>query len=166
MHKREEIFLDRHLGKNKTYEYQPRWFRFKNGAKYMPDFYCFEDNTYIEVVGSKQAFYRGVPKYKLMRKEYSEIKLEFIAIDCFKSAKDSAYFENMIFNHKYKPKRRNYIKLDKRITIYIDEDRYKEIKQIADKEDRSVSNMIDNIFKQFIESYNSGKIALITNRCH
>ena len=43
--------------------------------------------------------------------------------------------------------------MDKRITIYIDEDRYKEIVKIADKEDRSISNMIDNIFRDFLEMY-------------
>lgn len=44
--------------------------------------------------------------------------------------------------------------MDKRITIYVDEDRYKEVIKIASKEDRSISNMIDNIFKYYIEYYN------------
>ncbi len=48
--------------------------------------------------------------------------------------------------------------MDKRITIYIDDKRYEEVCRIADKEDRSISNMIDNIFKQFIESYNSNVV--------
>ena len=45
--------------------------------------------------------------------------------------------------------------MDKRITIYADDQRYAEIIKIAQKEDRSISNMIDNIFKFYIEYYNS-----------
>lgn len=45
--------------------------------------------------------------------------------------------------------------MDKRITIYIDEDRYKEIQRIAQKEDRNISNMIDVIFKEYIENFNN-----------
>lgn len=44
--------------------------------------------------------------------------------------------------------------MDKRITIYIDDDRYKEIQRIAQKEDRSISNMIDIIFKNYVKDYN------------
>jgi predicted CopG family antitoxin len=45
--------------------------------------------------------------------------------------------------------------MDKRITIYVDDGRYQEIVKIAQKEDRSISNMIDNIFKHYIEFYYS-----------
>ena len=45
--------------------------------------------------------------------------------------------------------------MDKRITIYIDEDRYKEIVKVAEKQDRSISNLIDNIFKGYIQNFNT-----------
>ncbi|MEE9573192.1 MAG: DUF6364 family protein [Candidatus Neomarinimicrobiota bacterium] len=43
--------------------------------------------------------------------------------------------------------------MDKRITIYIDDDRYEDVKKIAEREDRSISNMIDIIFKDYILNY-------------
>lgn len=98
MHKKEQIFIDNFADRSKTYIYQSRWFRFKNGTKYQPDFYCIEDNTFIEVIGSKQAFNSNKAKYLLMQKEYSEIKLEFIAIGCYHTITNNKFFRNKIKN--------------------------------------------------------------------
>lgn len=44
-----------------------------------------------------------------------------------------------------------------RINIYIHPDRYKVIQEIAAKEERSISSMIDIIMKQYIDTYNTGR---------
>lgn len=77
-HKREQVFLDTIADKNKTYTYQPRWFYFADGSKYMPDFYCKEDDTYIEIVGTRQAYHQNRHKYLKMESEYPHTKFQVV----------------------------------------------------------------------------------------
>jgi len=62
----------------KKYVYQPCWFIFSNGMKYLPDFYCMQDDIYIEVVGCPTIFKKQVHKYLLMEKEYPQIELRYV----------------------------------------------------------------------------------------
>ena len=55
--------------------YQPVLFRF-NGESYQPDFYDGERNVFIEVSGTRQAFYSNREKYRLFIKTFPKIKLE------------------------------------------------------------------------------------------
>lgn len=94
-----------HLEQKKTLKYRaaekdfikiffthPNWIyeavTFKLGKiKYTPDFYDANRNTFIEVIGTKQAFsevmgtkkpvFAGNQKYKLLNKLYPKIKFEF-----------------------------------------------------------------------------------------
>jgi DNA-binding XRE family transcriptional regulator len=55
----------------------------KNGkpVKYLPDFYCPEENIYYEVVGTRQAYHHNKHKYILMQKEYPTIDFKIVNPD-------------------------------------------------------------------------------------
>lgn len=54
----------------KTYKHHPRWFLLQEGDKYMPDFYCNEDDEYIEVAGTRQAYHANKEKYCRFTEQY------------------------------------------------------------------------------------------------
>lgn len=76
LHPREQLFLEKHANLNKTYIGHPPFFRFKDGRKYTADFYCKEDDTFIEVVGCRQAYHANKDKYILMGVEFPSVKFE------------------------------------------------------------------------------------------
>lgn len=78
INKREQEFLDTVADKSKTYIEHPRWFKLNSGTKYMPDFYCKDDDEYIEVAGTRQAYFANRYKYEQFQKEYPEIKFNII----------------------------------------------------------------------------------------
>lgn len=78
MHKREKDYLEQVSNEGKTYIYQPFAFRLSNDTYYMPDFYCVEDNKYIELVGSRQAYHQNKHKYALMKQDHPDIILEMV----------------------------------------------------------------------------------------
>ena len=47
-----------------------------NSTQYHPDFYDGETNTFIEVVGTSQAFYQNRDKYRLFIKIFPKINFE------------------------------------------------------------------------------------------
>jgi len=55
--------------------YQPALFRL-NGYRYTPDFYDGEREVFIEVSGTRQAFYNNREKYRLFIKTFPGIKFE------------------------------------------------------------------------------------------
>ena len=76
----ERNFL-KHADKNKTYIYAPQWFYIEDGTKYMPDFYCVEDKTYIEVSASYCVYHANKHKYEKMRLEHPKIKFKIVLPD-------------------------------------------------------------------------------------
>lgn len=77
-HGSEKRFAYLVAGNGKDYVYQPRWFRFSNGEKYLPDFYCVQTKTYIEVVGCHSTFKQNTHKYLLMEKEFAKTKMIYV----------------------------------------------------------------------------------------
>lgn len=66
------------LTKNKkTYVYQPVAFKLKN-TTYRTDFYCLEDNTYYEVVGSRQAFHSNKNKINEFIELYPDLNFKVV----------------------------------------------------------------------------------------
>jgi hypothetical protein len=53
-----------------TLRYEPETFYLSNGTKYVPDFYCEESEAFIEIIGTRQAYYNNRHKYELFRREY------------------------------------------------------------------------------------------------
>lgn len=62
---------------HKKWVHEPRFFYLSDGTKYHPDFYDAKRDVYIEVIGSRQAFYQNREKYTLFCKEYPSINFEF-----------------------------------------------------------------------------------------
>lgn len=63
---------------------QPCRFMLNDGlplAPYIPDFFCYENFTFYEVVGSKQAYSAGRRKYGALKAKYPELKLELVNPD-------------------------------------------------------------------------------------
>lgn len=71
---REIEFVKNYFG-HKNWTHQPALFRMGD-ERYSPDFYDGETNTFIEVVGTRQAYFQNTHKYKLLRKYYPKIKFE------------------------------------------------------------------------------------------
>jgi len=78
INKREQEFLDKIADKDKTYIHHPQWFYLSNNTKYMPDFYCKEDDEFIEIAGTRQAYHANKDKYELLQKEYLGIKFKIV----------------------------------------------------------------------------------------
>lgn len=57
--------------------HEPRYFYLSNGTKYLPDFYDEKRDVYIEVVGSRQAYFNNKDKYVIFCREYKDIQFEF-----------------------------------------------------------------------------------------
>lgn len=81
-HERERLFALHYFGA-RPYIYHPCVFYLDGGRRYTPDFYDTGMNVFIEVVGSRQAYYqqkdRGI--YDLFFKTYPGIVLEIRASD-------------------------------------------------------------------------------------
>ena len=58
---------------------QPKFFRLSNGTRYTPDFYDKEKDEYIEVVGTRSAYYQGRAKYALFQETYPELTLKILS---------------------------------------------------------------------------------------
>ena len=68
----------KHLeNRNKSWVYQPERFKLKN-TTYRADFYCPEDDTYYEVVGTRQAI--SALKWKIQEfiRTYPDIKFKIV----------------------------------------------------------------------------------------
>ncbi len=70
-----EIEFSKNFFNHKNWLYHPVIFRLKSG-NYEPDFYDGERNTFIEVVGTKQAFHANFDKYALFIKTFPLINFE------------------------------------------------------------------------------------------
>jgi plasmid maintenance system antidote protein VapI len=75
MNKRERIFSEAFFDSPADYKYQPRHFLL-NGKRYTPDFFDKRTATYLEVVGSRQAYHFNKGKYEMMAVLYPHINFE------------------------------------------------------------------------------------------
>ena len=72
--KREVQFIKNYFRHN-NWHYSPALFHL-NGENYTPDFYDGEKNVFIEVAGTRQAYFFNKFKYDLMRQLYPKINFE------------------------------------------------------------------------------------------
>lgn len=79
MVKSEKLFLDKFADKNKTYTGCIA-FVFKNGDVYIPDFFCVEDNQYIEIVGTPSQYIANAHKYIKMEIDFPKINFTIINV--------------------------------------------------------------------------------------
>lgn len=74
-YKREMLFIQNCL-QNRRWLYQPVTFHCKN-YNYTPDFYLLDENIFIEVIGSTQAYYSNLHKYRHIKQCFPYINFEF-----------------------------------------------------------------------------------------
>ena len=79
MFKSEKLFLNKFADKNKTYN-PCGIFYFKNGDQYTPDFFCVEDNQYIEVVGTPSQYIANAHKYIKMEIDFPEVNFTIVNV--------------------------------------------------------------------------------------
>jgi hypothetical protein len=75
MNEHEKHFAEVFFGENRNWFFHPKTFVL-NGMRYTPDFYDVNRNTYIEVVGTRQAYHQNKAKYELIRILYPDVSLE------------------------------------------------------------------------------------------
>ena len=76
----ERKYMNRLSKEGIKYVLQPKRFKLK-GTTYAPDFFLPETNTYIELVGSRQAYHKNKHKYKEFRKTYPNVKFKIVGTD-------------------------------------------------------------------------------------
>jgi len=76
----ERKFADFLIANNKTYLFQPPRFKLKK-TTYRTDFYCPEDDTYYEIIGSRQAFHLNKIKLIEFIKRYPSINFKIVKPD-------------------------------------------------------------------------------------
>ena len=70
-----EIDFIRNFFTHSNWVYQPAHFRLDGGG-YQPDFYDGERNVFIEVSGTRQAFYNNLEKYRVFIRTFPKLNLE------------------------------------------------------------------------------------------
>lgn len=75
MFPKERLFTQLLNKQKRKWVYAPHCFRL-NKTTYTPDFYLPEENLYIEIVGSRQAFHSNKKKIIKFKKLYPHIKFE------------------------------------------------------------------------------------------
>ena len=76
----ESKFADFLKSQNKSWIFQPGRFKLKD-ATYRADFYCPEDDTYYEVVGTRQAISSLKSKIQEFIKTYPDVKFKIVKPD-------------------------------------------------------------------------------------
>lgn len=116
----------------KIWVYEPRRFELSQKCKklnrnvtYTPDFYCPEDDTYYEIVGSGPAYHNNKWKILLFQKTYSHLKFKIITLYTNKGA----------FNLRD-----------------LDEQVHREIKAIAALEGKSLQDLLVELIKGKIKA--------------
>jgi hypothetical protein len=74
---RERIFAAKLTKDGRKWKAQPVGFHFA-GVYYRPDFYLPEEDLYIEVVGTKTAYYNNRHKYELFKLHFPNIKFSIV----------------------------------------------------------------------------------------
>jgi len=137
----ERKFADFLIANNKTYVFQPPRFKLKK-TTYRTDFYCPEDDTYYEVIGNRQAYHANEKKINEFKELYPNLKFEIVKPDGRK-------YPSII---KYISINRGTIRRKTKLfTLHICIDLLGKAKELAKKERRSTSSIINQALNEFFE---------------
>lgn len=137
MFPREKQFADLLDKQNRKWQYPSPRFEIED-THYRPDFYLPDENLYIEVVGSRQAYHANKRKIEKFRKLYPHIK--FIIVD-----------------YKNKPLKlcgerdKNNMRKNKDISIKISSELYRQVKACAKKEWRTIKGVLEIAIAQYLQ---------------
>lgn len=76
----EKLWFETQADKDKRYIHHPCCFHLPSGKRYTPDFYCMEDNVFIELVCTRQAFHQNKHKYDEMNHCYPEVTFQIVKV--------------------------------------------------------------------------------------
>ena len=80
MHPRERLFAKLLTEQGRKWEYPAQRFQLKN-TTYRPDFFLPDENLYIEVVGTRQAYHANKHKIAEMKETYPNIRFVVMNVD-------------------------------------------------------------------------------------
>jgi len=135
MHESEKIFAKFLENQNKHYIYQPTRFKLKD-TTYRVDFYCLEDKTYYEVIGTRQAYSANKQKIIELKKIYPNIKFKIVYPSGMEYIKKE--------QEKSKEKHISY-------TLRIDPGIYEKIKNLAEKQICTKTHILRQAIKAFLD---------------
>lgn len=114
MNAREEhfatIFFD-----HREWKSHPKSFTLAGGCKYTPDFIDERRETYIEVIGSRQAFHQNKVKYAMFFNAYPNVPLEFRKFTGELKTFPEGYFTGL----PYAKKRKNHMDVNSKISLEV-----------------------------------------------
>lgn len=79
MHKSERKFANLLTRQNRQWEYPAKRFKVSPYTTYRPDFFLPNENLYVEVVGTRQAYHANRDKINAFKEQYKDIR--FIIVD-------------------------------------------------------------------------------------
>lgn len=81
MTKKEMAFVKNYFSDRTDWDYAPATFKLNGYGKYTPDFYDRYTHCFIEVAGTRQAFFENKKKYFEFVKTFPEIKFQVMTSD-------------------------------------------------------------------------------------
>lgn len=127
MFPKEKQFADLLDKQGRKWQYPSPRFKLKN-TTYRPDFFLPNENLYVEVVGTRQAYHINKKKIAQFKKLYSNIR--FILVDCKGNP-----FPSRDYQHYYGQE------MIER-SIRVSDEIYRKIKEIAKQEQRSIKTIV------------------------
>lgn len=109
MNNREETFAVYLETQGKAFAYEPICFKLKK-SRYTPDFYCPDNDTFYEVIGTRQALHASKNRIIKFLTEYSGIKFRLVRPDgknYIMSDQNIDLIEALLSNKKKERKRDN-----------------------------------------------------------
>ena len=80
MNIREEQFAEFLAGQGLAWAFEPIRFQVREST-YLPDFYCPDDDTFYEVVGTTSTYHQNKEKVKKFIKDYPHINFKYVNPD-------------------------------------------------------------------------------------
>lgn len=74
----EKLWFETQADKDKRYIHHPCIFHFPDGMRYTPDFYCIDDNVFIELICTRQAFFQNKHKYNAIKLHYPQVSFQIV----------------------------------------------------------------------------------------
>ena len=130
MYPSEKKFANLLTKQNRRWQYPVRRFRLKD-TTYRPDFYLPDETLYIEVIGTRQAYYANKEKIAELRKTYPNVKL--IIVD--------------IYGEPFPHLKMGYRKL----LINLSDDKYKRLKELKKELGQSLNWSVNRAVENYLK---------------
>ena len=141
MRESEGLFTEYLESMGKTWIYEPMRFHLSKST-YKPDFYCPDNDTFYEVSNTRQAFHSNKEKYERFIEEYPHIKFSIVR----PSGELYASSQLVVVHKKNKTKEKK-----RKFTFYVFRDYFDKLQNIGEKNDCTVSLLINQAIDEFFD---------------